>query len=142
MAVLVPLFGPGISLASWLLALPILILMLLSTSGFGWLLGAISIPTRWGAMIANTSAYLMMIFCGVNFPFQALPDVVQAIGRCIPTTNGLLAMRAVLSGASFESVLPLLGMEALVGVVFAIAGWTLFRDRLRVARQTGRLEQV
>ncbi len=142
MAVLVPLVGPGISLGAWLLAVPILLVTQFSTSGLGWLLGAISIPTRWGPMIANTAAYLTMIFCGINFPLQALPDVVQAVGRCIPMTNGLLAVRGVLAGASFESVLPLVGLEALIGVVYAAAAWLLFRRRLHTARQTGRLEEV
>lgn len=142
MAVLVPLLGPGITLGSWLLALPVLLLMLVSTSGLGWLLGAISLPTRWGALIANTAAYLMMIFCGINFPFQALPPLVQTLGRCVPMTNGLLAIREVLAGAPFEKVLPYIGLELLVGGLFAALGWLLFRQRLRVARQTGQLEQV
>lgn len=88
------------------------------------------------------TGYAMMVVCGVNFPLTALPPTLQAIGRLLPMTHGLLAMRLVVEGAPYAEILPLMGGEALIGIAYALAAWLLFVHRLRVARQTGAIEQV
>lgn len=138
--VFVPFLAPEISLLNLTRAMPIFLLTLASVSTLGWLVGAISLPVRWGAIIANVVGYTMMLVCGVNFPLEALPTSVQFVAQLIPMTNGVLAIREVIEGASYISVLTLMGKELLIGFVFGVIAWQTFQYRLRVTRETGAFE--
>ncbi len=141
-AVLIPLLGVQISVWDLLRSVPIILVTILSAAAFGWLIGAIFLPLRWGFMICNWLAYLMMILCGVNFPLSALPPFVQTIGSLLPVTHGLLAVRAVIDGAPYSTVLPLIGKELLVAVIYGAVAWIAFGVRLRVTREKGSFELV
>ena len=91
-------------------------------------------------MIGNVVAYSMMILCGINFPIASLPSGVQMVSTLIPVTNGLLAIRAIIDGATYANVLPMIGKELMIAFVFGTAAWLTFGYRLRVLRQGGNLE--
>jgi ABC-2 type transport system permease protein len=139
-AVFVPLIAPDISWLNLFRALPVILLTLASASTIGWLIGAIALPVRWGTMIGNLVAYSMMILCGINFPVTSLPLIVQWVSHSIPVTNGLLAIRALIDGATYASILPLVGKELIIGVVFGTVAWVTFGYRLYVLRRGGNLE--
>jgi len=139
-AVLIPLLNLPIPLVSLVRAIPIILLIVASASALGWTIGAFSLPIRYGYMICNWFAYAMMIFAGVNVPLASLPPAVQFIGNLLPVTHGLLAVRAIINGASYRSVLPQVGLELLVGLAYAAAAWLMFGHRLRVTRQRGTFE--
>ncbi|MBI5945296.1 MAG: ABC transporter permease [Chloroflexi bacterium] len=138
---LFPFFGMGISAIDLLRAVPLFLITLATTSALGWLSGAITLPTRWGALVSNTIGYLMMVLCGINFPFSVLPPAVQWMGRALPMTHGLLATRAVLDGAPYADVAGLMAIEIAIGLIYGAVAWILFAHRLNVARQTGNIEQ-
>lgn len=140
--ILVPTMARDITFVNLLRAVPLLLLTIASVTGLGWMIGSVSLPTRWGNTVGNMMGYIMMVLCGVNFPITALPPVFTFIGRLLPMTHGTLAMRAVIDGASYASVLPLIGTELAIGVVYGAAAWLVFAWRLQVARQTGALEQM
>ena len=123
-------------------AAPFILITLGSASTIGWLIGSIALPVRWGEALGNVVAYSMMILCGVNFPVTTLPPIVQIFSHIIPVTNGLLAIRAIIGGASYMSVLPLVGNELLIAFVFGSVAWWTFGYRLNVLRQGGNLELV
>lgn len=77
---------------------------------------------------------------GINTPLSALPPVVQTIGSLLPVTHGLLAVRALIDGASYASVLPLVAAELLIALVYSAVAWLMFGYRLRVTRQRGTFE--
>jgi ABC-2 type transport system permease protein len=139
-AVLIPLIAPDISWINLLRAVPVILITLASASTIGWLIGSIALPVRWGTMIGNVVAYSMMILCGINFPVTSLPPVVQKVSSLIPVTNGLLAIRGIIDGASYPNVIPLVGKELIIAVVFGTIAWLTFGYRLRVLRQGGNLE--
>ena len=141
-AVLIPLLGLHISVLNLLAAVPIVLLTIVSAGTLGWLIGSIALPIRWGFMICNLLAYAMMVLCGVNFPFSALPPMVQAVGSLLPFTHGLLAIRAIIDGASYASVLPLIVDEATIAIIYGALAWAVFGWRLRVTRQNGSFELV
>jgi ABC-2 type transport system permease protein len=141
-AVFIPLISPDIYWFNLLRAVPIILLTLASASTIGWLIGSIALPTRWGTMISNVAAYSMMILCGINFPVTVLPPVIQAVSRFIPVTNGLLAARAIIDGATYASVLNLAGRELIIALIFGTIAWLTFGYRLNVLRQGGNLELV
>ncbi len=88
-------FGP----INW----PVLVLALLITNvsicAFAQFLGIFSIVfTEW----LNTLAFslsLCFILTGGVFPLEVLPKALQEVGKLLPMTNGLLAIRAAFKGA-------------------------------------------
>jgi ABC-2 type transport system permease protein len=134
------IFGAVFNPLRLLMALPLILLVITSIFGMGLLIGAITLPLRIGTLASNAMAYIMMVLCGVNFPIVALPGWLQAVARLIPMTNGLMAVRQVVDGASYGTVLPLIGYEILVGFVYYVFGYLVFEARLRTARQRGTIE--
>jgi ABC-2 type transport system permease protein len=140
--IMIPLFKLNVSPLMLLRALPVMLAVIFSASALGWVIGIISMPIRWGNLILNTLTYTMIILCGINFPFSALPSAVQVIGNFLPVTHGLLAIRAIVAGASYSSVFPQIGMEILVGLAYAGLAWFLFGHGVRITRQRGSFQLV
>ncbi len=132
--------GPVASIDRLLRAFPIVFLIIISVSGLGLTLGAVTLPTRIGVLVHNTMAYTLMIICGINFPIDVLPFTVQIIARFLPMTNGLLAIRQLIDGATYADVLGLIGLELLLGVGYYILGVLIFRRFLQTVRRRGNLE--
>jgi ABC-2 type transport system permease protein len=142
LVVFVPFFASSISVTGILRSIPLIALVTISSSGIGMLVAAAALPYRWANMVGNLAAYTMMVICGVNFPVTALPPAVQAVSNLLPVTHGLLAIRAVIDGASYASVLPHILAEIAIGALFALAGVWFFWNRLYVTRKEGRFELV
>ena len=141
-SVLIPVLHVNIAFANLLKAVPIILIIISSASALGWAIGAFSLPIRYGYMICNWAAYAMMIFCGVNIPTSALPPAIQVVGNLLPVTHGLQAVRAIIDGASYASVLPLVGKEILIALTYSAVAWLTFGYRMRVTRQRGTFELV
>ncbi|GAB4157923.1 MAG: ABC transporter permease [Candidatus Promineifilaceae bacterium] len=134
------IFGSVFPIGRMLLTLPIIILIIITVTGLGLLIGAITLPTRIGSLVANTTAYIMMIICGVNFPVDALPGWLQQIAHILPVTNGLIAVRQVIDGTNNEATWFLLGYELLIGIIAFGIGYIVFEARLRAAQHRGTIE--
>lgn len=141
-SVLIPLLHVQISFVNLMRAVPIILITLASASSLGWCIGAFSLPIRWGFMICNWLAYAMMIFCGVNIPTSSLPTAIQVVGSLLPVTHGLQAVRAIIDGATYASVLPLVGDEILIALAYSAVAWFTFGYRMRVTRQRGSFELI
>jgi ABC-2 type transport system permease protein len=109
----------------------------LSTAGLGLMFGSLSVITRDVFVIANAAYYLLLVFCGINFPVNRLPEWVQLISSCLPLTRGVQAAREVVSGASLSQVSGLLGGELAVGFIYALIGYALFAWLEHQARRGG-----
>ena len=103
----------------------------------GLLFGSIGLIMRDAIIIANVVYYLLLIVCGVNFPVSRLPDALQLVAYSLPLTRGIEAAREAAAGASLASVGGLLIGEVLVGLVWALAGYALFRWLESYARRGG-----
>jgi ABC-2 type transport system permease protein len=136
-AVLTPLLHIQIVLLNLLKAVPAILIILVSATTLGWCFGAFSLPIRYGFNLCNIFAYAMMIFCGINVPTSSLPPIIRLIGNLLPVTHGLQAVRAIVDGASYASVLPSIGSEILIATIYGIIAWAMFGYRLRVTRQRG-----
>jgi len=121
------------------LALTILITAA-STSGMGLLLGCLSLITRNVMFINNTVYFLMLALCGANVPVSDLPGWVQRISYLLPLTRGIASARQLVAGGSLSSVAPLLGGELLVGAIYILLGYVLFRQFEIQAKKRGTLE--
>ncbi len=140
--VLPPILGVTLSPLNVLTSAPVILLTIISAGTLGWLIGSLALPIRWGYMICNIFVYVMMVLCGVNFPLSALPPIVRTIGSLVPVTHGLLAVRAIVDGAGYATVLPLIAKETLIALVYGTLAWIAFGWRLRVTRQNGSFELV
>jgi len=92
---------------------------------------------RDAIIIANIVYYVLLIICGINFPVSRLPGLLQLVAYGLPLTRGVQAARDAVAGASLGQVGGLLAGELLVGLVWAAAGYLLFRWLESWARQGG-----
>jgi ABC-2 type transport system permease protein len=124
---------------------PLALVVLLSTAtctAFGLVVGALGLRWRDVFTIANPAYFLMLLFCGVNIPLSLLPRWMQVIGSGMPLTHGIAAARHVAAGASLSSVGGDLGKEALIGLCYFAAGYTLLRVFEAEGRRRATLELV
>lgn len=126
--------------------LPLVLLVLLLT-----------IPTIYGTGIAFASLVLrfkeanalvllvrgiFMIFCGITFPVEVLPDWMQGIAAALPLTYAIRAIRAVaLADATMAAILPDLARLLAFALALPLAGYLAFSFTERRARRTGNLGQ-
>ena len=123
------------------LALTILVTTL-STCGLGLLMGCLSLLTANVMFVNNTVYFLLLIFSGANVDVNALPGWMQAISNVLPLTRGIASARALIAGASFQDVLPLLAQELGIGLAYGLLGYFLFKWVEVSAKRRGTLETV
>jgi ABC-2 type transport system permease protein len=103
------------------------VITVVSCTGLGMLLGSIGLRARDVFFSANLAYFLMLLFCGVNVPFDILPGWMQAIGERVPLTHGVMAAREIANGATLGQVSDLILTEALIGTIYLATAFLLFR---------------
>ncbi len=136
------LFGVNFSQANILALLVVTFLTAFAMAGFGLLIGGLAFYYRNPLVFANIFTFILLVFCGVNFPIQELPPPLQLLSYIFPLTYGVEAGRAAVSGATLIDLSPLLGQMVIVGFVSIALGYVFFRTFEHVARKTGRLEAI
>jgi ABC-2 type transport system permease protein len=111
-----------------------------SCTAIGALQGAISLRLRDGLFGANLIMMGILLFCGVNIPLAELPTWMQVVGHMLPFTHGLEAIRQAADGAGLGQVGGLIGLELVIGCVYAVAAFLLFQFLERSARQNATLD--
>lgn len=111
-----------------------------SCTAIGALQGAVSLRLRDGLFGANLLVLAFLLFCGVNIPVAELPGWMQVIARLLPFTHGLEAVRQAADGAGFGQVAGLIGAELLIGFVYAVLAFGLFRYLETSARRNATLD--
>ncbi len=125
------------------LALSVTVLMTAFTmAGFGLLIGGLCFHFRNPMVFANIFTYVLLIFCGVNFPVQDLPQIVQPVSYLFPLTYGVTAARNAIAGSTLFDVSAILGQQLVVGLAALIVGYFFFQMFERTARKTGKLEAL
>ncbi len=137
LSVAVVLFGLDLNQANLPLLGLCVIVISFTTAGLGLLFGSIGLIMRDAIIIANVVYYGLLIVCGINFPVSRLPGAIQVISYGLPLTRGVEAAREAAAGASFGRIGGLLAGELLVGVVYALGGYVLFRLLEAYARRGG-----
>ena len=117
-----------------------LLVTVFSCTAIGALQGAISLRLRDGLFGANLVTMAILLFCGVNIPLNELPGWMQVVGNLLPFTHGVEAVRQAADGAGFSQVGWLIGIEALVGVTYAVLAFALFVVLERSARRHATLD--
>jgi ABC-2 type transport system permease protein len=111
-----------------------------STSGMGLMLGSLSLITVNVMFINNLVYFALLVFSGSNVVLQDLPAWMQAISNVIPLTRGIRSARAIIGGADLAQVAPWIWEEFLIGIIYVLVGYVLFRMFEIVAKRRGTLE--
>jgi ABC-2 type transport system permease protein len=136
------LFGVNFGNADLLALTTAVVLTAFTMAGFGLLIGGFSFYFRDPMVLANIFTFILLIFCGVNFPVDQLPGPLQPVSYAFPLTYGINAAREAIDGKSLIAISPWLGLELVVGLVSILIGYAFFLSFERLARKTGRLEAV
>jgi ABC-2 type transport system permease protein len=125
---------PGIAL--------VVVVTSFSCTALGLLTGSIGLRARDVFFLANLVALLLLLFCGVNVPLDAMPDWMQTVASGLPLTHGIEAAREIAAGAPFSDVSDLVATEVAIGVVYALVAYGLFRFFEVEARRKATLETM
>ena len=104
------------------------------------LMGCLSLITRNVMFVNNTAYFLLLVFSGANLDISTLPRWMQAVSNVLPLTRGVTSTRALIAGGKLTEITPLLGQEILIGVVFVLLGYIMFRRFEYEAKVRGTLE--
>jgi ABC-2 type transport system permease protein len=118
-----PLFGLHLPWPRILAVVPLTVLAGLSAYCFSTVLAGVVIRHREITGLAvNATIVTLMALCGVNVPVSFYPAWLEWISRCLPVTNGLVAIRSVIDGDAWSTIAAHAGVEVLVaGGWFALA---------------------
>ncbi|MGQ9477697.1 MAG: ABC transporter permease [Candidatus Bipolaricaulia bacterium] len=114
------------------------------------LAGVCLITARHSGMISEALAGAFYLLCGVVFPLDVLPGWAQAIGRALPPTYWIEAMRRAALGEKIIGVSQLLGRLSEGELLLVLLGTTLglaifshlfFKWAEQRARRRGLLDQ-
>ena len=122
-----------------LLAICVMLISITAT-GLGFIMGVVTLLSRDGWMITSTLSLAFYVLIGVNFPIELLPAALKSISLVLPMTRGIQAARLALAGAQFSEFSYLLAGEVLVGFIYIIFGYMLFRLVERLSFKSGMLD--
>ena len=132
--------GTTFSVASTLLALPVLVLTIASFCALGVLSAAFIVLTKRGDPFTLLATRATTLLAGSLFPISLLPGWLQAVGKLVPAYYGLRAMRSTLLAEA--------GVTDIAGDLLILAGFAVvllplslacFSRALRIARVSGTL---
>jgi len=111
-----------------------------STAGLGLLMGCLSLITRNVMFVNNTVYFLLLIFSGANLDLATLPPWMQTVSTFLPLTRGVSATRQIIAGEKFSGIVHMLYEEIIIGVIFILIGYFMFRIFEQKAKVHGTLE--
>jgi len=136
------IFGVNFGQADVLALTLTVFLTAFTMAGFGLLIGGLSFFFRNPMVFANIFTFVLLIFCGVNFPVQSLPTVIQPVSYLFPLTYGITAARSAISGGNLIQIAPTLALQLVVGLAAMVVGFLFFRSFENNERKTGKMEAI
>lgn len=134
-------FGIDASQIEWLWLLLGLLITCYAIAALGLFISVFGVFGVDLTFAMNFAYTLLLLFCGVNFPVEALPLSLQLVANLLPLTHGLAAIRTIVAGES-SGVFANLGWEVLIGLLYGLSGYFLFRYAEYRARVLGTLDLV
>jgi ABC-2 type transport system permease protein len=124
---------------------PIILVIAVSAfacTGLGLINAGLGLIARETAVLSNIFFGALLILSGANVPVHNLPAWLRPVSEGVPLTHGIAAARRLAAGSSFDSVLGLVGAEALIGLVYAALGYALIRGTETLSRRRATLERA
>ncbi len=133
-------FGVDFASINMGLFLLVVIVGMFSMVGFSMFLSTFGLVTDSMHFILNLISYILMIFCGANFPISQLPKGLQVIPKLIPLTRSIAAANMLFSDYDKGEFIYLLLTEILVGIVFYLISCVVIKYAERTAKEKATLE--
>ena len=121
------LLGVSIPASRWLPLALVVAVAAASCTGLGLVNAALGLRVRETAVLSNVLFGVLLVFCGVNVPLDALPAWMAATGRWLPLTHAIEAARGLAAGSSLGSVAGLISVEVALGVAYGAVGLVALR---------------
>lgn len=113
-----------------------------SSTGLGLVMGAVSLRIRDTATLGNVLFLALLIFTGTNVALNDLPGWMAAVGRALPLTHAIEAVRMLAGGGTWVAVEGLVVRELLIGAAYIVLGMSLLRRYERLSRIGATLDRV
>jgi len=129
LAISILFFGIELTVGVIMPILFILILLILGLYGIALMLAALSLRFKQAHDLAHTLEYVFYLFSPVRYPVESLPLWAQAVGKLLPLTYALIAVRSLMLlkqgiAAVYIEVLVLLVIDtALILIGFYLFNW-------------------
>ncbi|MFW6110767.1 MAG: ABC transporter permease [Thermoproteota archaeon] len=116
----------------------IILLLILGLNGLALILAAFSLRYKQAHDLANSMEYVFTLFTPVRYPLEILPLWGQIIGRLIPLTYALIAVRSIMLlhtdlTALYSEILLLL----IIDVATLLIGFYLFNWMEKKTKKSG-----
>ncbi|KAF0111125.1 MAG: hypothetical protein FD147_1063 [Chloroflexi bacterium] len=136
------IFHLDMSQTNFLLVGFCILLISVTATGMGFIMGTVTLVSRDGWMITSTLQIAFYVVIGVNFPVDLLPPVLRAFSSSLPMTRGIQAARLALAGAGWSEIAPLVLGEILIGAIYILIGYATFRFTERASMKSGMLDNL
>ncbi len=121
-------------------ALVILVLTIVAMTAVGIMAASFIMVLKRGDPVTWLFNSIGLLLGGVYYPVSVMPEWLQKLSRLIPVTYSLDAMRrALLTGASFQELMPDILALVVFCVVLVPASLTIFRQAVYRAKVDGSL---
>lgn len=131
-----------LSQANYLGGIAVLILSILSFSGFGILSACFIMVFKRGNPVATVFSGLSWLLGGIYYPVEILPQWLKTCSLLLPITYSLRGMRlALLKGASLSELMPIIFSLMLFTLIIMPISLLAFRYAVGCAKRDGSLTQ-
>jgi len=135
-------FGIELTLGVIIPIILILILMILGLYGIALMLAALSLRFKQAHDLGHTLENVFLIFAPVRYPLQSLPFWAQIIGKLLPLTYALIAVRSLmLLKQDFPAVYEQIFLLFVIDVIAIFFGFYLFNWMEKRTRKSGAISQ-
>jgi len=140
--VCIAFFGIELTLGVIMPIILILILMILGLYGIALMLAAFSLQFKQAHDLAHTLEYVFYLFSPVRYPVQALPFWAQVVGKFLPLTYALIAVRSlVLLRQNFPAIYEQIFLLFVIDAVALFLGFYLFNWMEKRTKKSGSISQ-
>ncbi len=142
LVVCIVFFGIELTLGVIMPIILILILMILGLYGIALMLAAFSLQFKQAHDLAHTLEYVFYLFSPVRYPVQALPFWAQIVGKFLPLTYALIAVRSlVLLRQNFSALYEQIFLLFVIDAIAMFLGFYLFNWMEKRTKKSGSISQ-
>jgi ABC-2 type transport system permease protein len=133
--------GLNFSSVNWPGFILAVIVISISITAFGQLLGVISIANREWVGVQGVANGILLILCGAIIPLSVFPGFVQEVAKLLPITNGLIAIRDSFTGVSLADFSGNILREAIIALAYYLVAYLGFGYFEHYVKKAGTLER-
>lgn len=122
------------------LYLLIVLVGIFSACGLGMVLSVLGMITSEMHFLLNTSSIVLALLTGANFPITMLSSGIRLISYCLPLTRSIQAVNMMVLGENVTKIWSLIGMEAIIGMLYIGISYLLLKIVEKLAIRKGVLE--